>query len=495
MLKRTLLCLALLAPALPAAAQYAEITEEDGNEQVVAEEAAVQPKAEAEAVKKAAAAQPAVKVIPPSAAKAEPPAPAIKPAVEPKKPEPVYETVTAAKPPFTLDSSELDFLKRVSAGNNEDVQELVLPQVTDWLAVYPASEFAPEAQLLKAQLHYSLGDWRWALVDLLRHFQSYPAAADSAAARKLFADILQKKADKKLRPVMEELAKLPAAGGTEAAVSLLLEKLAVREGEAFYGPLCAEFREFLNRFPAYAKNDELRMALADMHLLKGEPLKARLEYEKLIRLHPGSALEARAKIALAGVLAGELKDYENAIAVYQDVTAQYPGTAEAWTAYARLPQLCERQKKFPLAIDVYERVIALYPEREEAFAAFNSEARVLRDDMDKPAEAAAVLDRLASKYKGARAVEALLLAAEIRRKDMKDTAAEVKTYDRIAAEYPSYAEAPKALYAAGEALERAKDPAGAREYYVKVSEKYADSASGKKALKRMAAIDQAAGGK
>ncbi len=407
---------------------------------------------------------------------------------------PVFETVSAAKVPYTQDSSEWDYLKKAAAGDKA-AAEIILPQVTDWLVVYPSSEYAADAQLLKARLHLKLGDHRRALTDLLKYFQCYPKAASMAEARKLFKETADRKAGKDLRAALEELSAEPGTGDEQYHLSLLLERLAVRAGGEFYAPLCEEFREFLNRYPAYAKNDEVRMALADLHRKNGEYLAAKMGYEKLIRLHPGSPLQAGAKLALAGVEAGELGMYDEAIAVYQDVAASYPGSPEAWEAYSRLAPLCERRKKYALAADVHAKIIALYPDRAEAYDSFRAEARLLRDELDKPAEAAAVLDRLADKYKDGRAVEALLLAAEIRRRDMKDTPAEVKTYDRIAAEYPSDAQAPKALYAAGEALEKAGDAAAAKEYYSKTAEKYADSSSAARAKKRLAVIEQSAGGK
>ena len=424
------------------------------------------------------------------AAQSAAPAPAPAPAAAAAPAAPVYETVTAASAPSSQDASEWDYLKGIGASSDDKVLEIALPQVSDWLTVYPNSDYAPEAQLLKAQLHLKLGDWRGALTDLLKHFQAYPKASCSAAARKLFAETLRKKAGKSLRPVMEELAKAPDAGGADMNVSLLLEKLAVRAGEDFYKPLCAEFREFLTRFPDYAKNDEVRMALADLHLKNGEPLAARLEYEKLIRLCPASALQSRAKLALAGVLADELKEYDRAIEVYQDVTASYPGTPEAWKAYGRLPQLCERRRKYAEAVDVHERVIALYPDKEEAYAAFTAEARLLRSELDRPADAVAVLGRLADKYKGKRAIDAMWLAAEICRKDMKDAKCELKVYDRIAADYQSDPEAPKALYAAGTALEKIGDDSGAEAYYSKIADKYAESSFAAKAKKRISSMEQ-----
>ncbi|HCC47689.1 MAG TPA: hypothetical protein DEQ38_06175 [Elusimicrobia bacterium] len=395
---------------------------------------------------------------------------------------------SAPAPAGTVTEAEWSFLNAAGQDKEEDVLELALPQLEDWLARNPEHASAPDAQLLKARLHMTLGEYKYALVDLLKHFQDYPQAASAEGARKFFGEILAKKADKKTRPALEAAAAAPETTASDLNLSMLLEKLVSQAGETYYEPLVAEFRAFFNRFPQFSGNDSLRLTLAELHRQEGKYLASRLAYEKMIQLHPASPLLAKAKLALGGVLADNLKEYDKSITVYQDVAASFPDTNEAWAAYGRLPVLAEKQKKFELAVEIYEKIIALYPDRDEAYNSYKSEARVLREDLDKFPEAVAVLNRVADKYKGAKAIEALLLAAEICRKDMKDTPGELAMYDRIVAEYEADPAAPKALYSAGEVYDKAKDFDKAREYYQKILEKYPDDPLSKKAEKRVAAI-------
>jgi len=381
--------------------------------------------------------------------------------------------------------AEWNFLKTRAASTDEDILAPVLQQLEDWVAVNPAAANSAEAQLLKASLRVKLGDQKAALTDLFRYFYEYPGAPSADEAKKLFAAAVEKKADKKLKPVLQELAVTSEAGDTSARLASMLEKVSSRAGEFLYKPLLGEYRAFFLRFPGYAGGDILRLALADLHQVNREYLQARLAYEAAIEMYPASPLIAGAKASLAANLADNLKDYDGAIAVYQDIAASFPGTDEAWTAYSRLPALTERQDKFALAVEIYEKIITLYPDREEAYGAFKSEARVLREELKNPSGAMQVLSRLADKYKGPRAIEALFLSAEIARKDLKDTAAEVQVYDRIVAEYPADAQAPRALFAAGEAYEKAKDYEKAREYYSSVSGKYSEDPLAKKAQKRI----------
>ncbi|MDP2865042.1 MAG: tetratricopeptide repeat protein [Elusimicrobiota bacterium] len=392
--------------------------------------------------------------------------------------------------PAPLAAAEWDFLKAAGQDKDKDVLELALPQLEDWQARNPENPNAGEAQFLKAVLHYKLGDYKFALTDLLRYFQVYPQDASLEDAKKLFTEIVVTKADKKLRPALEEAAALPEARDAAVNVSSMLEKFSAQAGEAYYEPLTAEFRAFFNRYPDFSKSDSLRLALADLHQKKGKYLAARLDCEKTIQLYPSSALLARAKISLAGLLADNLKDYDKAIEAYRDIAASFPGADEAWSAYSRLPALAERQKKYELAVEIHEKIIELYPDKTEALNSYKAGARVLREDLKKFPEAVAVLNRLADKYKGesVKCVDALLLAAEIYRKDLKDAEGEVKMYDRIAAEYEADPQAPKALYAAGDVYGKAKDGEKAREYYQKILEKYPDNPLSKKAEGRVAAI-------
>lgn len=378
-------------------------------------------------------------------------------------------------------SAEWKFFLETSADKNEDVLEHLLQGITDWVAHNPNAA----GQYLKANLRYRLGDYKGAIIDLVHHFYEYPGSGSSDDAKKLFQEILDKKADKKMKPGLTELAAAVPAGDTAARLRTMLQKLPGSAGAPFYEPIMAQYREYLSRFPGRSGNDNVAMAAADMHLNMKEYLAARLGYEKVITMYPASPLIAKAKLFLAVILADNLKEYDRAIKVFKDITVTLPGTDQAVAAYARLPVLAEKQKQYQLAVDVYEEIIKLYPDKPEAYNAYVSEARVLREELDKFPEAVAVLNRTADKYKDARGVDALFLAAEICRKDLKDPAGEVKMYDRIAAEFKADPMAPKALMAAGEVYEKLKDFEKARNYYETVKDGYPEDAQAKKAQKRL----------
>ena len=391
--------------------------------------------------------------------------------------------------PAGLMEAEWKFLKKQGEDKEDEVAAAVMPEIEDWLRAYPESESAPEAQFLKARIHLRLGDYKAAIVDLLKHLQEYPGSASSASARKLFTETVGKKLSDKSAKMLNEIAKPREASQDKAALLAdAFGKLAARGGEEFYEPLVSEFRAFFSRFISYSGRDIMQLELGDLHMKKGQYLAARLAYEKVIDVYPGSLFVAKAKRALGDVLSNNLKEYDAAIAVYQDVAAGYPGTEEAWASYMQLAKLPERQNKYALAAEVHEKIIALYPEKGAAYDSYIAEARILREEMSRFPEAVAVLGRLADKYKGEKAIEALYLAAKIAKKDMKDLSTEIKMYDRIAGEYPQDPQAPKAVFAAAEAYENAKDFDKAKEYYGKVSDQYPQDSLSSKAQKRVNAI-------
>ncbi len=378
-------------------------------------------------------------------------------------------------------SAEWEFFLNNSSDKSEEILQMLLEGIDDWLARNPDGA----GQYIRAGLRYRLGDHKGALIDLVHHFYEFPAGGSSEEAKKLFQEILDKKADKKAKPGLLELAKAVPAGDTADRLYAMLDLLPVKAGAAFYEPIMEEYRAFLNRYPGRPGNDKVAMDAADMHLNMKEYLKARFGYEKVIAVYPGSPRVPRAKLFLAVILADNLKEYDRALKVFRDITRTLPGTDQAKAAYARLPELAEKRDQHQLAVEVYEEIIRLYPDTPEAHKAYLAAARVQREELDKFPEAVAVLSRLADAYKDSRGAEALMLAAEIHRKDLKDQEGEIKIYDRLAADFPRDPLAPKALLAAGEIFEKSKNFEKARAYYSAVTEKYQEDPLAKKAQKRL----------
>ncbi|PJA13205.1 MAG: hypothetical protein COX65_07460, partial [Elusimicrobia bacterium CG_4_10_14_0_2_um_filter_56_8] len=151
--------------------------------------------------------------------------------------------------PAALSESEWDFLSSRGEEKDKDLLELLLPQVSDWIAVSPAGKHSADAQLLKAALQLKLGDYKSGIMSLIRHFYEYPQADSSAAAKQLFTETVDKKAGKEIRPVLSELAAAHETGETSVRLAMMLQKVCSRAGEFLYEPVQAEYRDFFRRFP------------------------------------------------------------------------------------------------------------------------------------------------------------------------------------------------------------------------------------------------------
>ncbi|HOW89485.1 MAG TPA: hypothetical protein PL037_04315, partial [Elusimicrobiales bacterium] len=111
---------------------------------------------------------------------------------------PAVQTISA--------DAEWAYLKKCGEDKDDEVAEAVLPDIETWLAAHPDAADAPEAQLLKARIHLRLGDYRAAIVDLLKHLQEYPEAVSGPSARKLFTETVGKKLDEKNAKILNEIA-------------------------------------------------------------------------------------------------------------------------------------------------------------------------------------------------------------------------------------------------------------------------------------------------
>jgi len=122
--------------------------------------------------------------------------------VQKKEAHPAAALPVSAKviPPDVM-TAEWEFFKANSEDKDDDVAEAVLPQLSQWLKTYPEGKYSDEAILLKAELQLRLGDYRSAVVTLIRHTQEYPDSKLGDAARQQLGITIDKKLSKKISSV------------------------------------------------------------------------------------------------------------------------------------------------------------------------------------------------------------------------------------------------------------------------------------------------------
>ncbi|HVE12080.1 MAG TPA: tetratricopeptide repeat protein [Elusimicrobiota bacterium] len=441
-----------------------------------------------EAPKEAAPAAPA------QAAPAEPPKEVAK--AEPAKPEPAKAEpapIQGAAPsigavkvsPAERLASEWRFLKQAGEDRRPEIVETVLAQVSRLVRSNPDADFADEALRLKADLFERQGDPKSAVMAYLRLLCEAPSSKLAFPAKRAMMDIVDRKFERRLKPVFGELDRGMDAGDKSARLAALFKKLVDQTDDALYEPLVLEFEEFSARFPEYPKADELTMVLGELHGKKGKYASAILAYQKLLSVYPASAFKPRSQRLIGDVLANNLKDYNKAIDAYQEVVNRYADSEEARTSYEQIARIEEQLKQYDLAIDIDEKIVKLYPSTDAALRAYNGEARLLAEQLNRPGQAIETYGKLADMFKASPlAARALKAGAAIAHKQ-KDFSTELALDERIAKDIPESAEAPEALYAAADICENElQNPEKAIELYNQLSARYPAHKLARKARSR-----------
>ena len=422
----------------------------------------------------------------------ETPAPAAEPApalVPEKKPEQHQKlSINLDK----LAAAELEFIdKQFDAATPESLPYL-LSDITAWLSVNSDKKNADKALELQAQIQAKMGDFKSAMLTYIKHIYSYPESTVNLTVRSQLSTLVDSKLDRKLKQSVNNVAKGSAESKKSDRLASMLERLSEEPAAYFFEPLVREFVAFSADYPDYSRADVLQRSLARVFLAKEQPNTAVIAYEQLLAVYPDSALKASVRMDIASVLADKLKNYDRAIEIYQEVTNEHPGTAEAGQSYIQIGKLSELRKKYDLAISVYDKIIALYPKTDNAFNAFQSKASLQRKELALSGDAVDTLNAQADMFKGdVRCVASLLLASEIAQKDLKDFQRSANALERVASEYPSAKEAPKALLDEGGIYEEHlgnKDKA--KEIYERVIGGYAGNSNVKTAQKRIESMSK-----
>lgn len=381
-----------------------------------------------------------------------------------------------------ISQAEYWFIKEnLAAAKDDDTRKSLLLAVEEWITAFKDSAHADDVLLARAELYSGLGDNKNAVITLMKHRQAYPDSLLKEVVKEKLSALI----DKKYRKHKKELLALAEAegNGRTSRLARLYSGLAEQFGDEFYEPLITGFRELLAAVPVYAYRDRVLFSLAQLYHSRGHYDEAAITYAEIIRVYPEGSIIPLAKLALAEINAREKRNYDEAIAIYQEIAEKYEGRDEAFTAYRELPRLLERQKQYEEAVNIYEKIIELYTDRPEARDAFRAEISILRYELGHYKEAIFVTKRMAEKYKDNRARNDLYSAADIAKNNLKDLDEEVKIYERIASDYPDPKNAPAALLAAAQACEKARKQDMAKKYYQQIMDSWPVSPQAKKAAK------------
>ncbi len=411
------------------------------------------------------------------------PIPAAPPALAAPKTEPIAELKPEPKAPVAVKAPELvknlgpeeewAFVKSAAEDPDAAVQDAAIDELNLFARRFPDAPQAAEALSALASLRAKKGDWPAALAIYLRAKSSY-------------LELVDKKASRKQRQALNDLASTIESAAKADRLSDLWQRAALMAPDSFYEPLADEIRSFSARYPLHAEGDKLQAALARVHAANAKPAAAALAWRKLLALYPASPLRPIALKSLGDLYADALRDPKKAIDAYQDLIANYPQAPEVLAAYESSARLFEEKlKQYDLSVDMHEKIVKGFPKTAGSLKSLKAIARLQRERLAKPDAAIKTLQRLSAMHAGQDGVDALLLAADVARKDMKNYKAEAELRQQIAADYPAAKETPEALYDAAVVYEEdVKDGGKALETYREVQSKFPNDKYGKKAISR-----------
>ncbi len=409
------------------------------------------------------------------------------------KEEPKPETQASVSEPKVSASAANEFAFAKAHAEDVDIkmQEAVMEELAVFVRRYPASEQAPEAMLILAELTQKQGHWQRATASLLRLLYEYPDMKIGLRAKSNFLTLVEKKAARKHRLILNDLVKLPETADKADRLSALWRKIADQAPEALYEPVAAEIRDFTVRFPGHKDGDQLQATLARLHAANDNPIAALLSWSKLLALYPESAARSAAQMSIGDLYVDALHDPKKAIDAYQELVEKYPKAFEVQSALENSARIfSDTLRQYALAVEMHERIVKLFPKTPAGLKALKSIAKLQRDRLNAPEEAIKTLLRLSSMHGGQDGIDAVLQAADCARRDLKDFGRQAEILRKVSSDYAGAKEALQALYdAAGVYADAVKDNAKAIELYKEVASKSPSSKLARRARERVAKLN------
>lgn len=389
-------------------------------------------------------------------------------------------------------AAEWSFLKASAEDANSEVRDAVIGDLRIFVSHHADSDLGEQAQLLLAGILDKKGDHNEAAVEWLKFLYEYPQSKLGFAAKRGYLDMVEKRMGRKLKPVLNELAKAPDLSEKSDRLAELLHRLTGQAGDSFYGPLEDEFQRFFTRFAEYPQGDKVLWDLALLREKNSKYAGAMLAYAKLLAVYPASANRPQAQWAVGELYGEHLKEYNKAIDAFSELVERYPDSPQVLPALEKTAKLFEeRLKSYDLAVDIHEKIVKLFSKTEGALKAFEARARLEREKLSRPADAIKTYKRLAEDFHTPAGVAALQKAATIARKDLKDYNLEIELRKTIASFFSDSEQAPEELFSAAEVYEDdLKDLDKAGQAYAEVSSKFPTHKLAKKAQDRLAKIEK-----
>lgn len=384
----------------------------------------------------------------------------------------------------------LQFLRTESRRPAEDEIPLLLRDLDVFMQTYRNRPFLDKALWVKAGLLRQWEKEEPEAIVLLRILYEFPASSYQRRAKRRLDKLIQAKPEQfnALRGVFKQ-APEGEDGEVSERLARMLDALSVIRQAPFYGPLRAEYEEFLMRFPDHAKADQILNLMAKNFAFDKKIRWSIHTYQNLLALHPQSQYRVQVHLGMGSLYAEEIKAYDKAVEAYKQVIDEYPESFETLTAYEKLAGLYkEKFRKPQVAVSVLEEIVLHYAGEEPALRALKEIARLYQEGLRDHKKAVEAYTRIADGFHGEEGLSALWEGAILAGR-WKDYSLQVSVLKRVAKDYPKGEDAVQALFQAGSIYEnKLKDYDAAASMFWEVRNRYPIHKLADKAMNRISKL-------
>lgn len=401
-------------------------------------------------------------------------------------------------PAYAAEDTMLSFYQRqaVAQGrtNRQDraFASALARDVAQWIQSHQDAPDMKKALLMQADYHLRAQEYARALVALYEVRFYFPSQQDVALLSAQIETAMEGlNRNQKAQALKVLAADTAGLNNLQARKAALLTQLVGSDLKEIYVPVCELFEDFFTQYPTENQTDKLVLQYGDWHRQNGNYLAAVLEYKKVYDLFPSTVYKAASLRMAADVYAGDLKEYEMATALYEQVLKQYPTSSEIGIVYKHMALMQENRKEYASALGYYDKAIVELGEQPIAYEAWQGKADVLI----KMKEYGGAYDTLVKgsdlfKSDETKYVSMLTQAAEVGSKRLKNPALQTAALEKILATYSQTRYAPELMYEAAGSYEKQGKTKEAEQLYRRLIINYSTDKYGAKAQKRLDKLEK-----
>lgn len=369
-------------------------------------------------------------------------------------------------------SEELAFYQKQAQSSVKQTQQEIINGLQRWLEANPTSPEAGKALILKANLERNLRVYPESVITLLRY--KYEFGSNTKTNIQSILKDTEKEFSRSEQATYEKLInnRVPQEDLPERLDKFL--NLATKANlKGTYHPLITEYISFFKRFKDYEEIDRLELMLGDLHRANKNPYAALLQYEKVWQLYPDTKYKVASLRMQGDVYASELKDYEKARAIYEQILNDYPNSIERPTVYYHLAVMEEGLKQYQEALDHLGFAAKLYQEqgnKDSLYEVMLFKADIQEKKLKDYQGAAQTLNQMSKIFAGKESTfeEIQFKLANLYDSKLKDPVLERKAYEDFIKAYPNSKQADKALFEAANLAKESGEYEIARNYLEKL---------------------------